>query len=385
MKILYHHRTLGDGAEGIHVSVMVEAFRALGHEVRVAAVIGEQTNVSTPRTRMLNSLAQWTPRLTYEAMELGYSLAGYRMLRRHMESWKPDVLYERYMLFNNAGWAAAWRTGIPLVLEVNAPLAYERAAYERLSLRRIARLCERFVCSRADLIIVVSSPLRDYLVAQGIPAERIAVMPNGVEPEVFRPDAHTRHELRTRLQIPRETIVVGFVGSLRSWHGVDLLLEAVARVGTSRKGVHILIVGDGPCRTDLERLVSSRGLEGSVTFTGRVPHGDMPQYVAALDIGVSPRTTFYASPMKVLEYMAAGLAVVAPRLPNLQDLITDGVNGVLFQPENIDDLSATLFSLICDAQRREQLGQSARAIVLGGRTWRHNAARVIELVEKGQR
>jgi glycosyltransferase involved in cell wall biosynthesis len=86
--------------------------------------------------------------------------------------------------------------------------------------------------------------------------------------------------------------------------------------------------------------------------------------------------------MKVLEYMAASIAVVAPHMPNLQDLITDGVNGVLFEPENIDALSATLSSLICDPQRREQLGQSARATVLASRTWRHNAARVIELIDK---
>jgi glycosyltransferase involved in cell wall biosynthesis len=153
-------------------------------------------------------------------------------------------------------------------------------------------------------------------------------------------------------------------------------------MGMSRKDIHILIVGDGPCRSDLEHLTCFRGIEKIVTFTGRVPHGDIPQYINAIDIGVSPRTTFYASPMKVLEYMAASIAVVAPHMPNLQDLITDGVNGVLFEPENIDALSATLSSLICDPQRREQLGQSARATVLASRTWRHNAARVIELIDK---
>lgn len=383
MRILYHHRTLGDGAEGIHVSAMVEAFRALGHEVRVAAVIGEQTNVSTSRTRFLGTIARRVPRLAYEAMELGYSLAGYRMLRGHIKSWKPDVLYERYMLFNLAGLAAAQRAGIPLVLEVNAPLAYERAVYERLSLRRIARRCERFVCSLADLVVVVSTPLKDFLVEQGVPAERIVVVPNGAEPGVFRPDVQARQEIRAQLGIPEEAIVVGFVGILRPWHGVELLLDAVARMGTSRDGVHVLILGDGPSRSSLEKLAHSRGLEGIVTFTGRVPHGDIPRYVTAFDIGVSPRATFYASPMKVPEYMATGIAVVAPRMPNLQDLIADGVNGVLFQPENIDDLALTLLSLIRDPKTRCQLGQRARTAVIANRTWRHNAARIIELVGKG--
>src|SRR5438034_7077207 len=119
MKILYHHRTLGDGAEGIHVSSMVEAFRGLGHEVRVASLIGETTNSSTPRTRFLGFLSRCAPRSAYEAMELAYSVIGYRMLVSQIRRWKPDLIYERYTLFNLAGLAAAKRSLIPLVLEVN--------------------------------------------------------------------------------------------------------------------------------------------------------------------------------------------------------------------------------------------------------------------------
>jgi glycosyltransferase involved in cell wall biosynthesis len=362
---------------------MVEACRALGHEVRVAAVIGAQTNITTARIRLLGCLSRRTPRAAYEVMELGYSLAGYRMLRQHIKSWQPDVLYERYMLFNHAGWAAARRTDLPLVLEVNAPLAYERAVYERLRLQRIARRCERCVCSRADLVIAVSTPLKDYLVEQGVPEPHIVVLPNGVDPERFRPDVPARGAVRARLQIPAAAVVVGFVGILRPWHGVELLLEALAKIAGERPDVHLLIVGDGPSRASLEHLVRAQGLEHSVTFSGRVPHDDMPRYIAACDIGVSPRATFYASPMKIPEYMATGIAVIAPRLPNLQDLIRDGVNGVLFQPESVDDLSTTLWALINNPHRRFQLGQMARATVLSGRTWQHNATRILDLVRKG--
>jgi glycosyltransferase involved in cell wall biosynthesis len=364
---------------------MVEAFRALGHEVRVAAVIGEQTNITTARTRFLGRLSHWMPRPAYEVMELGYSLAGYRMLRKHLQNWPADVLYERYTLFNHAGLAAARRTGRPLILEVNAPLAYERAVYERLCLQRLARQCERALCSRADLVIAVSTPLKDYLVEQGVTESRIVVLPNGVEPGRFCPEACARRAMRARLRIPAHAVVVGFVGILRPWHGVELLLEAAAKLSGKRHGAHFLIVGDGPSRASLEGVVRARGLERRVTFTGRVPHSDIPQYIATCDIGVSPRTTFYASPMKVLEYMATGIAVIAPRLPNLQDLIQDGVNGMLFQPEDADNLSAALQALIDDPQRRCQLGQRARATVLRGRTWQHNAARIIELVQKGAR
>lgn len=384
MRILYHHRTLGDGAEGIHVSAMVEAFRSLRHEMKVTAVIGERTNVSTSRTRCFEYVTRWTPRPVYEAMELGYSLVGYRMLTNHIESWKPDFLYERYSLFNLAGLAAARRTRIPFVLEVNSPLAYERAQYEHLALRRVAQRCERFVCSRADLILAVSTPLKEYLVEQGVPAKHITVLPNGANPATFHPDVQAHHDIRARYRIPAEAVVVGFVGVLRPWHGVELLLKAIAKMNTRQEQVHVLIVGDGPSRATLEEQTHSLGLRDIVTFTGRVPHEDIPRYLAAVDIGVSPRATFYASPMKVSEYMATGVAVVAPRMANLQDLIRDGVNGVLFQPEDINDLAAVVSSLICDSERRHQLGQCARDTVLTCRTWQHNAAQIFKLMSEGR-
>jgi glycosyltransferase involved in cell wall biosynthesis len=376
MKILYHHRTLGDGAEGIHVASMVKAFGRLGHEVRVSSLIGEQTNVSTPRTRRLTSVVRLTPRPLYELMELGYSVVGYRALMKLVREWRPDVLYERYSLFNLAGVAVARRAGIPLVLEVNAPLAWERAHYERLSLRRVASRCEAYVCANADVVEVVSTPLAEHLLQLGVSRENVVVVPNGADPAVFQPDAAAREDVRRRFGIPDDQVIVGFSGILRPWHGVELLLEAVGAIAASRR-VHVLVVGDGPSRASFEVLAIERGLRGRVTVTGRVAHGDIPKYVAAFDIGVSPRATFYASPMKVPEYMACGVAVVAPRTPNLEDLIQDGKDGCLFEAESVRALSETLAHLVDDRSARVRLGAAARTAIVGGRTWEHNAARVL--------
>jgi glycosyltransferase involved in cell wall biosynthesis len=377
MRILYHHRTLGDGAEGIHVASMVKAFTRLGHDVRVSSLIGEQTNVSTPRTRRLSSFVRLTPRPVYEVMELGYSVVGYRALWKQIRAWKPDLLYERYSLFNLAGVAVARRAGIPLILEVNAPLAWERAHYEQLSLRRVAAWSERYVCSSADLVEVVSTPLREHLEQLGVPGERVVVVPNGADPGVFRPDAAARQEIRRRFAIPDDRVVVGFSGILRPWHGVELLLEAVGSIAGGRR-IHVLVVGDGPSRSSFEALARERGLGGCVTVTGRVPHQDIPKYVAAFDIGVSPRATFYASPMKVPEYMACGVPVIAPRTPNLADLIQDGRDGCLFEAESVSALAGALARLVDDHAIRAQLGAAARAAIVNGRTWEHNAASVLD-------
>lgn len=379
MKILYHHRTLGDGAEGIHVASIVEALRGLGHDVKVASLIGEQTNVTTARTRLLTRITRTLPRAAYEALELGYSAVAFRTLSRHVASWRPDLLYERYSLFNFAGVLAARRTGVPIALEVNAPVAYERAAYERLALRRVARRCEASICLRADVVITVSTPLRDHLVELGVRKDRIVVMPNGADPDRFRPDAAARADVRARHGIDSHAVVVGFTGILRPWHGVDLLLTALAQARAAGPPLHALIVGDGPSLPALRALAASSGLAQAVTFTGRVPHEAVPRYIAAFDIGVSPRATFYASPMKIPEYMASGIAVVAPRGPNFADLLDDGVEGDFFEPENANELAAVLRRLADDPDRRLRLARAARAAIVTRRSWRHNAARIIEL------
>ena len=383
MKILYHHRTLGDGAEGIHVSAIVQAFRGLGHEVQVAAMIGERTNVPTRRTRILGVLKKIMPGTVHEFLELGYSIWGYRMLQACMTGGKVDFLYERYALFNFAGLLTAWRQNIPLILEVNAPLAYERITYEKLSLRRLARYCERVVCSKADLVVVVSTPLKEYLVKQGVNKDHILVIPNGVDPKIFLPDGSIRQSIRKRLGLSQETIVIGFVGVLRKWHGLESLCESIWNLAQKNLNVHLLIVGDGPSRSELDRLIQQRKIGPFVTITGCIFHSEISVYLTAFDIGVSPRATFYASPMKILEYMAAGLAVVAPRMLNIQDIISDGVNGLLFEPDSSEDLTETLLFLIKDSNQRNQLGKSARETVLRQRTWTHNAQAVLDGLGRG--
>src|SRR5690606_27613788 len=116
----------------------------------------------------------------------------------------------------------------------------------------------------------------------------------------------------------------GFSGILRPWHGLELLLEAFARLAAGDPRLHLLIVGDGPIRGELDAAIAARQLQDRVTITGRVPHAEVRDYVALMDVAVSPRATFYASPMKVLEYMAMGKAIVAPAMDNLRDILTDG-------------------------------------------------------------
>ena len=146
--------------------------------------------------------------------------------------------------------------------------------------------------------------------------------------------------------------------------------------------MHLVIVGDGPTRQDIERFIQKEGIEKFVTITGRIPHTEIPSYLTAFDIGVSPRATFYASPMKLLEYMATGVVVVAPRMENIQDIVTDGVDGSLFFPEDRADLCAKLSALIENPDLRRRMGIAARENILKRRTWVHNASQVLDWLER---
>lgn len=380
MNILYHHRTLGDGAEGIHVAEIVRALEHLGHSVRVEALIGRKTNIASTQQRSWKRVAALMPGFLYELGEIAYNLPGSISLARAVREFRPDAIYDRYASYSYAAVGTARRMGLPVLLEVNSPYSYQRRTFdEKLYFGGLLRLFERNTCRDATQVLAVSTPLKEFLCSIGIPPDQVVVLPNGVDPDVFHPHIDAGPE-RRRLGLEGK-VVVGFTGILRPWHGLELLLAAFASVAADAPELHLLIVGDGPFRSELEREVSARRLSTRVTVTGRVQHHEVAGLVAAMDITVSPRATYYSSPMKILEYMAMAKTVLAPDMANIRDLIAPGEDGVLFTAEEPSALATRLDELRRDAALRVRLGQAARAKILAERTWRHNAQAVVRLFE----
>ena len=386
MRIIYHHRTLGDGAEGIHIAEMVNAFREIGHEVKVISPIGVQTNVNTPKVAAFTRIKHLLPKFFYEIPEVAYNLYGYYLLQKAAVSFQPDFIYDRYITFNASSILVAKRYNIPVILEVNSPLAMERAQQkdEKLYLRRLAFNLERWICANSDKTVVVSTPLKDYLISVGVPESKVVVMPNGVNLRKFKPIEKNRKLMRD-LIIHENDIVIGFVGILRPWHGIDLLLRAFYNVTKKRDAIHLLIVGEGPVRDEIEKQIKDYGLTEKVTITGRVSHNKIPAYIGLFDIAVSPRATFYASPMKILEYMAQAKVVVAPKMRNIEDIIVDGKDGILFEPDNTTSLQNAIIKFSHDPQLRLSLGKAARGKIEAYYKWEDNAQKVVELAEEIQK
>ena len=381
MRILYHHRTLGDGAEGIHIREMVKAFRGLGHSVKVIGPVGEMQPEHSRKSRSLGLLKRAIPSVLYELLEIAYTGYGFWKTAWEINRFKPDFIYERYITFNAGTVLAGIAFHIPVCLEVNAPLALERSGErdEGLTFRRIASRMERWICTHATQTLVVSTPLKGYLESIGVPQGKCIVMPNGVDPDLFAP-RECKAAMVEELGIPPGSFIVGFTGVLRPWHGLDLLVTAIANLVGNGLKISLLIVGDGPYRQTLEKMVIEHGLGQAVRITGRISHDRVPDYVAIFDVAVSPRATFYASPMKVIEYMSLGKPVVVPRTPNFLDIVDERINGVTFEDGNAVALQEALAYLYTSGDQCGELGQQARRKVVDRLNWRWNAIRTCDLM-----
>ena len=385
MKILYHHRTRSTDAQRIHIQEIVRAFEELGHEVKLASLVpidaGQHDAGRDAADPWWKKLVRRLP-FAYEMVQLAYNAVGVPLLLKAAAGGKTAFIYERYSLFNFTGVLVARMLRVPIVLEVNSPFALEQSRDREIRLRSFAEWTERAICNMADHVIVVSTPLARIMAEAGVKPSLIEVMPNGVSPRHFR-GGEASEELRRGLGL-EGALVVGFVGWFRKWHGLEMLLEAFDESGLAAAGVKILLIGDGPAMADLKSIVAARGMGAGVVFSGPVPHAEVPRYLDLVDIAVQPAANEYCCPMKILEYMALGKPVVAPRQENIVELLKEGEEAVFFTPGNAASLAGALRDLAGDRERAARMGQNARAAVLArGRLWTNNAQRVVEMVGRG--
>jgi glycosyltransferase involved in cell wall biosynthesis len=279
-------------------------------------------------------------------------------LRELLREVRADVALERYSLSSGHTQAAARAWGIPFVLEVNAPLVDEAARYRGLDNVDQWRSREREVLGGADLVIAVSTGVKAHVLQTGVDPGRVVMIHNGVDLAGF--DRADGKAVRVAHNL-ENAMVLGFCGSLKPWHGVDALIQVLDALPTQ---IRLLIVGDGPQRADLEKRARDLGVAGRVVFTGAVAHLQVPGYLAAMDIAAAPylpQENFYFSPLKVLEYLAAGRPVVASDQGDMRVLV--GKAGVLVPPGDLALLAEAVRTLAADPQLRAWMTEAARSQV----------------------
>jgi len=296
-----------------------------------------------------------------------------KTLERLHKRWRIDAVYERYSLWSYAGLVFARTARLPFVLEVNAPLRREQARYRTLDNEAAAADIEHFLFSGAGRIAVPSSQLRPYVIDHGARPGAVQVMPNAAEP--------ARYHRRTERRKPAdEPFVIGFLGTLKPWHGLDNLFRAFRILYRKDAGYRLLIVGDGPMRRGLEKNARAMGMRAAVAFSGDVAHDEVPDLLARMDVGVAPYSGlpgFYFSPLKLFEYMAAGLPVVASDIGQIREIISHRKTGLLVPPGAIRPLATAIAELRSRPATAVKLSRAARALVGRRYTWKHNADRVL--------
>src|ERR1043166_6328723 len=238
------------------------------------------------------------------------------------------VVVERLSLFGSCGRIVADRCGAPLLVEMNAPIAHEARAYRNTSLNQLADRIERQSLAAADLVLTGSDELRGDVTGRvGLSAKRVGTVANGVDLRLFSGEVD-RAAVRRGVGVPADCLLFGFVGSLKEWHGVTLMLEAFTEAIAALPSAHLLVVGDtrrAPRYRDNARRL---GIENRVTFCGSVDHVTAARLMMAMDIGLAPylpQENFYFSPLKLYEYMAASLCVIASYAGQIRQVVQNGI------------------------------------------------------------
>ncbi len=388
LQALYVRATLASpqaGGMATHVSGFASGVQALGHGLQFL-VCGDSGGGQSPApptysikpsvifsaTRAIFEL--WN-NLSFTAQSLVWMMGNTSALA------EIDFIYQRYNRFNWTGVALAALTRLPLALEFNGSEVWISQSWDPIGQIGLLKKIERLNLRAADLIFTVSEVERRNVINAGIPAQKVLANPNGVDTQKFHPDAGGA-DVRLRLHLENKT-VVGFLGTFGPWHGAPVLAEAAKRVNAN---CHFLFIGDGDERARCEEILGDR--KDRATFVGRVAHDQVTAYLDACDILVAPHipardgSEFFGSPTKLFEYLAMQKAVLASRLGQIADVITDAENGLLVEPGDVAALTEAIKRLTEDAALRARLGRAARQRVIEKFTWRHNAARVFDEVKK---
>jgi glycosyltransferase involved in cell wall biosynthesis len=388
MHILYHHRTQGRGAEGVHIASMIQAFKDLGHLVTILSppgvdpltVIGQKPlDKSDSKTsgidKMWKYISRYSPQIFFELLEIFYNFVAILRMKKIMTAVKIDFIYERNAYFLFAGAYISKRYNIPLVVEANEVVGIKRA--RRLILKNIALKLESYTFNVANSIFTVSSFLKRKIAETVIDQEKVNVTPNAVDPKNYQRPTK-REEIRRELELS-DKIVMGFAGWFDWWDRLDILIDAQKELTDIGYGnVSTMLIGDGPGINELKEQALQLGIKAQIIFTGAVERKKVLDYIDAIDIGVFAHSNDFGSPVVLFEMMSLGKPIVAPALEPIQDVIKNKENGVIFKSLDRHDFRVALQSLLDDELLRETIGTNAKKCCMEKYTWDTNAKNVLK-------
>lgn len=387
MKILYysphpHLRFEAPTGYGTHMREMVFAWKRMGVEVQtfIAGDRSGEAYGTAAQTKGKARLRRWIPSPVWETLKdlrlMRWDATLESELAERIERFQPDLIYERVAYLQNSGVRVAAKYGIRHIAEINAPYPEERRSFSGTSLLiGTARNNLREILIRSHCVSVVSSALKRHF-ARLVPeaSEKIHVVANCVNPNQVEHDTSRVESIRRSLGL-EDCTVVGFVGSIFPYHGVDVLIEAFA--GVKDESLRLLIVGDGAVIPELKSLAGRLGVLSRVVFTGSVPHRDIFPVIELMDICCMARSNWYGSPVKIFEYGLMKKPIIAPDVVPVRDVM-DEEDGIFVQPD-VESFRLALDRLIEDPALRRRLAENWHQKVLMHHTWDSAAQKVLTL------
>lgn len=375
----------GTKGASIHVQEIIRALLSQGHHVSLfAAKLGGVPPADFDNLEVhsgyLESLASTQTRPPLAEREVQAQEVAKAIMRELTEQDGFEFVYERYSLWSSVGCQYALEGGVPCIVEVNAPLIMEQQRHRSLLNETRARQIEELVFSAATSIVAVSAEVANYVKSIGGSQLPVHVIPNGVNVKRFAQRAEFK---------PTGTagFTIGFVGSLKPWHGVDLLVRAFAGVHRQRPQARLMIVGDGPMRASLVELAEELGINPAIAWIGSVEASEIPKWLTKFDIAVAPYPPldgFYFSPLKVFEYLAGGVPVVASCIGQIPEIINDGIDGLLVDAGDIQQLQVALEYLIDRPAARQLLSRRGREKAEREYDWNRVLQRILATVRLPQ-
>ena len=395
MKILYitlENLSLHKGSV-VHVKAIVGGLRKLGHHVGLAAISSNQSenadhfyNLSVMPHPMLRLFRLKKQPLIISSIILflylfrnlpQYDTIHARDYHTVIIALLPRLIFRKKLLF-----------------EINGIAHEEQSLKSHSFLNRIIvsfiQKAEKIATKNSESIISVTTQIGAYLIRNfNCPPNKVKVIANGVDTKIFYPihDESLLEGWKRKLGIRLGETVIGFVGNIAPWQGVDILIESAFRLLLKNEKLKFLIVGEGLLRPLLMDRVSNSGFNDRIIFTGMMNHEDIPFLINIADICVAPFVsqrnvkTGTGSPIKIFEYMACGKPVISSKFEGLEFIEEEGV-GLLSEPEDVIGFEKALLDLINEPHKRKNMGQKAAQIAREKFDWELKSALIEKVLEE---
>lgn len=386
-----HWFNVKSGGSVGHISGVINGLRSLADKVHVVStdyLVGVQQNSWFYLCQPLYKIGRNLPQIP----ELLYNHQLLELIYQQWEQWSPSFIYQRYSLGNYVGVSLKLKYKVPYICEYNGSFPWMARNWggRRLFHEKLLTRIELLNLKAADVVVVVSQPMKDELIGRGIEADKILVNPNGVDPEQYSPNVDGSR-LRHQYSLENKT-VIGFIGTFGKWHGAEVLAAAFGRLLQDfpdyRQKIRLLLIGDGVTMSQVKEQLTKFNVMDACILTGLISQEEGSSHLAACDILVSPHvpnpdgTPFFGSPTKLFEYMAMGKGIVASDLNQIGEILKHDHTAWMVKPGDVDDLKLGLKVLIDDQQRRERLGEAAWREVVAKYTWKEHTRKIIEKLKE---